>query len=199
MAKPIVVSLEGKHYSFSSTKVDRAKIYGIKKRAALDSQGRFCTRAALTSDGTHLVLTGMSAQGYFRQDGHLVGRQEMVGIAPDGKIVEQIPSTLGLAQYLDGPVDASEILGLGVESLYYLEPIEDCSELTAKLQAGEIYRFPINYAAGLEMETGFLISNDEGCFAIVGKPAQAQWIDSAALFEAVEVSEDTDDLDFESM
>jgi hypothetical protein len=199
MAKPIIVSLAGKNYSFSLVKVDRAKIYGVKKRAALDSQGRFCIRAALTSDGIHLLLTGTSAQGYFRQDGHLVGRQEMVGIATDGKIIEQIPSTLGSPQDLEGPVDASEILGLDVESLYYLEPIEDCSELIFKLQSGEIYRFSINYVAGLEMETGFLISNVEGCFAIVGKPAQISWIESAALFESIEAVEDVDDLDFESM
>ena len=199
MAKPIVVSLAGKGYSFSPIKVDRAKIYGIKKRAALDSQGRFCTRAALSSDGTHLVLAGMSAQGYFRQDGHLVGRQEMVGIDPNGKLVEQIPSTLGVTQALEGPVDASEILSLDIESLYFLEPIEECGELTAKLQAGEIYQFPINYSAGLEMEMGYLIANDEGCFSKVGKPAQMQWIESATLFESVEATEDADDLDFESM
>jgi len=199
MAKPIVVSLAGKDYSFSPTKVDRAKIYGFKKRAAIDAQGRFCTRASLTSDGAHLVLAGMSAQGYFRQDGHLVSRQEMVGIAPDGKVVESIPSTLGVSQSLEGPVDGSEILGLDVESLYFLDPIETASDLHGKLQAGEIYKFPINYTAGLEMETGYLLSNDEGCFAIVGKPAQLQWIESATLFETLELVEDADDLDFESM
>jgi hypothetical protein len=199
MAKPIIVSLTGKEYSFGPTKVDRAKIYGLKKRAALDDQGRFCTRASLSSDGTHLVLAGMSAQGYFRQDGQLVGRQEMVGISPDGNVVDSIPSTLGVSQVLEGPVDGSEILGLDVESLYFLEPSESANELLSKLQSGEIYKFHINYTAGLEMETGYLLANDEGCFAIVGKPAQMQWIESATLFEALEVVEDADDLDFESM
>jgi hypothetical protein len=46
---------------------------------------------------------------------------------------------------------------------------------------------------------GYLIANDEGCFAIVGKPLQMQWIESATLFESVEATEDADDLDFESM
>ena len=199
MAKPIVVSMSGKDYYFAPTKVDRSKIYGSKKRVALDPQGRFCTRAALSSDGTHLVLTGMSAQGYFRSNGLMVGRQEMVGLDPNGKVVESIPSTLGVSQALEGPVSGSEILALDVESLYYLDPLEFGCDLLAKLQAGEIYKFSINYTSGLELETAYLVSNDEGCFAIVGKPAPLNWIESATLFESVEVSEDADDLDFESM
>lgn len=199
MAKPIVVSMSGKDFTFAPTKIDRSKIYGSKKRVALDSQERFCYRAALSTDGIHLILAGMSAQGYFRANGVMVGRQEMVGLDLEGKVVDQIPSTLGVSQALEGPVSGSEILGLDVESLYYLEPIELGSDLLAKLQAGEIYKFPINYTAGLELETAYLLSNDEGCFAIVGKPAPLNWIESATLFESVEASEDADDLDFESM
>jgi len=199
MAKPIVVSISGKEHSFNPSKVDRTKIYGSKKRAALDSKGRFCNRAALSSDGAHLLLTGMTAQAYFKQDGYLVGRQEMVGIAPDGKIVEQIPSTLGVTQLLEGPVNPSELLSLDVESIYFLDPLEPANDLLVKLEAGEIYKFPINYTAGLEMETGYLVANAEGCFAIVGKPAQIQWIESATLFESAEAADDVDDLDFESM
>lgn len=199
MAKPIVASLSGKEYSFNLSKIDRTKIYGSKKRVALDSQGRFCTRAALSSDGAHLLLTGMTAQAYFKQDGHLVAKQEMVGITPDGKLVEQIPSTLGVAQNLEGPVNPSEVLSLEVESIYFLESIDPASELLDKLNSGEIYKLPINYSAGLDMETGYLMANDEGCFAVVGKPAQTQWIESATLFESVEATEDADDLDFESM
>ena len=65
MAKPIIVSLSGKEYSFSPTKIERTKIYGAKKRVALDAQERFCIRASLTSDGAHLMQSGMTAQGYF--------------------------------------------------------------------------------------------------------------------------------------
>jgi len=199
MAKPIVASLLGKEYSFNLSKIDRTMLYGSKKRVALDSKGRFCTRAALSSDGAHLLLTGMTAQAYFKQDGHLVARQEMVGVTPDGKLVEQIPSTLGVAQNLEGPVNPSEVLSLEVESMYFLESIDPASELLDKLNSGEIYKLPINYTAGLEIETGYLMANDEGCFAIVGKPAQTQWIESATLFESVEATDDADDLDFESM
>jgi len=199
MAKPIVASLSGKEYSFNLSKLDRAKIYGLKKRVALDSQGRFCTRAALSSDGAHLLLAGMTSQAYFGQDGHTVSRQEMVGIGQDGKIIEQIPSTLGVAQMLEGPVNPSELLRLDIESIYFLDPLEPANDLLVKLEAGEIYKLPINYTAGLEMETGYLLANEEGCFAIAGKIAQIQWIESATLFETVEAADDTDDLDFESM
>jgi hypothetical protein len=199
MAKLIVVSLADKQYSFSPIKVDRAKIYGVKKRVALDSQGRFCTRAILSTDGSNLILPGMTAQGYFKMNGQMIERKELIGIDSNGNIVPQIPSTLGISQVLEGPVESSEILGLDVESIYFLEPIEDYGELMIKLKAGEIYKFQINFTTGLEMEMGYLIANDEGCFAIVGKSVQTQWIESATLFESVEASEDADDLDFESM
>ena len=37
MAKPIVISYKGKESSFDHAKLDRAKLYGKKKRIALDS------------------------------------------------------------------------------------------------------------------------------------------------------------------
>jgi hypothetical protein len=49
------------------------------------------------------------------------------------------------------------------------------------------------------METAYLVGNDEGYFALVGKSTQIEWIESATLFEAVETTEPVDDLDFESM
>ena len=58
MAKPLVVSFGGVTASFAVTLVDRSKIYGSRKRVAIDAQGRDCTRAALSSDGaTRLLVT----------------------------------------------------------------------------------------------------------------------------------------------
>jgi hypothetical protein len=141
MAKPIIVSLSGKEYSFSPTKIERAKIYGAKKRVALDAQERFCIRASLTSDGVHLMQSGMTAQGYFKQDGQMVSRSEMQGIDPNGKVVETIPSTLGVTQHLEGPVNGSEVLNLEIESIYFAQPIDDEGPLHQKLKGGEIYKF----------------------------------------------------------
>lgn len=199
MAKPIIVSLSGKEYSFSPSKIERAKIYGAKKRVALDPKERFCIRASLTSDGAHLMQAGMTAQGYFKQDGQMVSRSEMQGIDPNGKIVETIPSTLGISQNLEGPVKGSEVLNLEIESIYFAQPMEEEGPLHQKLKKGDIYKFSMNYTAGLEMETAYLVGNDEGYFALVGKSTQIEWIESATLFEAVETSEPVDDLDFESM
>jgi hypothetical protein len=199
MAKPIIVSLSGKEYSFTPTKIERAKIYGAKKRVALDAQERFCIRASLTSDGAHLMQAGMTAQGYFKEDGQMVSRSEMQGIDFNGKVVETIPSTLGFPQALEGPVSGSEVLNLEIESIYFAQPLDEEGALHQKLKHGEIYKFSMNYSAGLEMETAYLVGNDEGYFALVGKPTQIDWIESATLFEAVETAEPVDDLDFESM
>jgi hypothetical protein len=69
MAKSIVVDRGGAVSSFDFTKVSRSKLYGRRRRMALDPSGRACTRASLTADGSLLILAGMTAQGYFDGEG----------------------------------------------------------------------------------------------------------------------------------
>ena len=64
MAKPIVVSLEGIESSFDHAKVERAQLYGARRRLPLDSTGEACIKAGLTTDGLYLLQAGMTAQGY---------------------------------------------------------------------------------------------------------------------------------------
>jgi len=200
MAKPVVLSMAGKDYSFDSVLVDRAKLYGIRKRLPIDSKGNPCLRASLTLDGANLLLSGMTAQGYFNASGVPVSRSEMVGLDAHGNKVELIPSTLGSPQILEGPVSPSEILDLEVESIFCLDPLDSSGDLLVQLQSGAVYKFPFNYTAGLEMETAYLVANDEAVFAIVGKPAVEDWIEEAAVYVPLESDDmDTDDLDFEAL
>jgi hypothetical protein len=200
MAKPIVVSIAGQEYSFDSVLVDRAKLYGVRKRLPIDSKGNPCMRASLTLDGATLLLSGMTAQGYFNTNGIPISRSEMVGLDAYGNKVEQIPSTLGASQALQGPVSPSEVLELEVESIFCLDPLDSNGDLLALLKSGAVYKFPFNYTAGLEMETAYLVANDEAVFAIVGKPAVEDWIEAAAVYVPLESDDtDTDDLDFEAL
>ena len=200
MAKPVIISLAGKDYSFDSVRIDRAKLYGVRKRLPIDAKGEPCVKASLTMDGANLLLSGMTAQGYFNSSGTPVSRSEMIGIDAQGKKVDQIPSTLGVAQSLDGPVSPSEILDLDIQSIFCLEPINVDDDFLSKLKSGVVYKFLFNYMAGLEMETAYLVANEEAIFALVGKSANTEWIEEAAIYIPLEGDDiDTEDLDFEAL
>ncbi len=177
MAKPVIVNRYIETLSFAPLKVVWARIYGSRKRIAVDATGASCSRAALTADGSQLLLSGMTAQAYFTPDGRWVARSEMVGLDADGNTVEIKPSTLGVPQDLEGPVEPAEILGFQVESIFYLEPEERSEEVLKALKAGAIYRFSFNYTAGFAVETAYLVANDEGVFALVGQPAIENWVE----------------------
>ena len=199
MAKPVMVTYGGNTVSFSPTRVDRSKIYGARKRIPVDGAGRPCVRAALTADGAQLLASGMTSQGYFTDDDRWVARNEMVGVDADGSQVEIKPSTLGVPQLAVGPVDPLEIMDLEVESVFLLEPELTAGGLLDKLQGGEIYKFPFNYSAGLEIEAAYLVANDVGVFALVGKPVVERWVEEGETFVPPEVADDSDDLDFEAL
>ena len=105
MAKPLMVSLGTEAFSFNLSEVERADLYGSRKRLPTDGNGRTCIRAALTQDGSLLIASGMSGQGYFNASGQYVPRGRLVGVNEQGAVVESQPSTLGLPQALEGPVE----------------------------------------------------------------------------------------------
>ena len=200
MAKPVILTSGSKQYSFDVARIDRAKLYGVRKRLPLDSTGGVCTKAALTLDGTNLLTSGMTAQGYFNFAGAPISRQDMVGIDLHGNKVDQVPSTLGSPQILEGPVDPSDVLSLDVESFFYLEPLDVEEEFLSELKSGNVYKFAFNYSAGLAVETAYLVGNEDGFFAIVGAIAPADWIEEGAVYIPVDdATADLDDLDFESL
>ena len=199
MAKPVILNFHGTEHSFVPTRVDRAKLYGVRKRIAVDSNGSTCTKAALTADGSTLITSGMTSQGYFAPGGRWVARNEMVGLDIDEQVVEIKPSTLGVAQPVEGPVDPVAVLGLDVESVFALEPEDIASTLVTSMKSGEIYRCAFNYAAGLEVEVAYLVANDEGVFALVGKPVDIAWSEQGAVFVAESTDDDVDDLDFDQL
>ena len=200
MAKQLVLSHGGTDLAFGLTKLERSKLYGARRRIAIDTQDRPCVRAALTPDGATLIVSGMTGQGYFAPDGRWIARGEMVGLDASGAVVESKPSTLGVAQPLEGPVDPRDVLRLDLASVYLLAPENHEAPLLAALKAGEVYRAPFNYTAGLEVESAYVVANDEGIFLLVGRPAEVAWAEHAVVFvpEATD-SDDADDLDFDQL
>jgi hypothetical protein len=200
MAKPLMVSLGSEVFSFSLSKVERADLYGSRKRLHTDGSGRTCLRAALTQDGSLLIASGMSGQGYFNTAGQFVPRGQLVGIDPLGLTVETQPSTLGLPQPLEGSVEPSRVLDLELLSVYLLAPEQESSALLDRLKGGEIFACSFNYATSLEVERAYLLSNDHGLFALVGKPVAVDWVEEGTRFAPpLEEAEASDDLDFEML
>lgn len=198
MAKPIIVSLGGVESRFDHEKLDRAKLYGKRQRQVLDPGGQRCERAELTRDGTLLVRSGMTAQGYFDEEGSWVPSSKLVGLGPDGQPLPPVASTLGESQKLTGPVPATDVLDLSVRSVYALNPEGLDPKLEAELKAGKIYKFTLCYRGGYQAETAFLVGNASGYFALVGSPSQTEWLElQTVATETVDDADDGDELDFE--
>ncbi len=200
MAKHVVVDLGGEVSSFDFSAVRREQLYGRRRRLALDASGEPCTRASILADGSLLLRSGMTGQGYFTPDLTWVSNREVEGVAVDGGPAPLVPSTLDVAQPLEGPIDAAEVLDLDVLAIYALTPAEVGAGLRDRMAAGEMFRFAFNYRDDFRAETAVLLANDNGTFALVGYPSQQVWDDlddEPEVAAPADDAADVDDLDFD--
>ena len=197
MAKEIVVNLGGKESTFSYRPVDRASLYGKRKRVLLDQNGEPCSRASLLEDGSLLIKSGMTAQGYYLSDGRSYKLAELEGFDLDGRSIDKVASTLGVAQSLE-EVTPEEALNISQQSFYALEASQIDDELKKSLDEGKIYRFAFNYREDYLAAQALLVSNENGLFAIVGQPVEHEWVSFQAVVDLPPESEDSEEeLDFE--
>ena len=199
MAKGRVLSLDGHVSSFQLEKIERARSYGVRRRLAVDDMGRTCSRAALTDDGQVLLRAGMTAQGWFDTDGRQIEQKAIGAEDADGRPLDLVPSTLGVEQSLVGPVDAREVLDVSLTAVYRVTPDELDEALARSLADGQFWRFAFNYRPDYRSETGYLVQNADGIFALVGTPAPARYLEPQAPPPPVDDDDDEGDLDFEMM
>lgn len=198
MAKQIILDSDLGEARFDFRKLDREKVYGKRTRVMLDNDGEPCSRASLTADGSLLIQAGMTAQGYFDEEGTWIENKDLVGIQ-DGVVLDLVPSTLGVSQKLT-PAKARDLLDSRIYAIYTLDPDEVPEALKARLEAGEIFSAPFNYRPDYRPEVSFIVHNDEGFFALVGNPAPPAWVElDLPASPAVEEEEDDfdDDIDFD--
>mgnify|MGYP005646162077 FL=1 len=198
MAKPISLSFSGKESHFDHVKLDRSKLYGKRKRVAYDSDGKECSRHSLTADGRLVIKSGMTAQGYFTDEGRWIPNKDLVGMDSTGKPIPLVPSTLGVVQELSTPCLPELLLDLKPTTVYMLDPSELDSALEEQLVKGSIFKFALNYRSDYQAETAFLLKNDQGYFCVVGNPTVSEWceLDKPAV-EVYQEDDDADDLDFD--
>ncbi len=200
MARQIVVERGGQQSAFDFAKVDRSKLYGRRRRVPLDPAGEPCARASLSEDGAVLVRAGMTAQGYYTDEGHWVPNGELVSLDEAGQPKEPVQSTLGHAQALKGPFGPERVLDLVPHALYALTPAEVDDALVVGLREGEVYELPFAYRTGYLEDTALLLANEDGeLFALVGRIVEPLWREAEERIPTVLEEDDDDhgDLDFE--
>lgn len=199
MGRALVLSYEGQTSRFAFQKVDRKKLYGVRKRIPMDPDGRPARRGSLTYDGSLVLQSGMTAQGYFDEQGLWWPSKELVGLDAEGEPVERHDSTLGKEVALEGPLSPTGLLDLRIQSVYALEPEEEGAldeGLKAALDAGQVFRFPFVYRAGYKSDEAWLVANDTGTYALVGRPTDAPWSELTRAVDPTDL-DDEDDLDDE--
>ena len=200
MAKTINVTWQGQEAVFNFKSVDRTALYGKRRRVAFDDSGEPCTRASLLSDGSLLLKSGMTGQGYFLPDGRWVAQGDLEGINSDGSPAELVPSTLGVPVPLEGPLSPEDVLDLKVETVYAMDPETLPDDLKGNLVSGDCYRFEFNFRPDYRAETAVLLANPEGVWALVGSPVSYTWSELGRAADVVTDAageDDSDDLDFE--
>jgi len=198
MAKTINVSFNGEKAVFGFRPIDRSALYGRRRRVAFDTEGNECSRASLLSDGSLLLQSGMTAQGYFLKDGTWVPQSDLTAISTDGKPLEIHSSTVGIEVELR-EVNPEEALSISFSNTYLLEAEEFSPKIKELLDSGKIFAFPFNVKDDYNLETGLLVGNESGYFALIGNKVDYQ---VCTLEQVATVSEDSsdssnDDLDFE--
>ncbi len=198
MAKTINLTYGPETAIFAYKPIDRTVLYGKRRRVAFDIDGKECTKASLLADGSLLIRSGMTAQGYFTEDDTWVPQSELEAINLDGTKPELFPATVG-ENVAAEKISAVEALSLRFDTTYSLEPEELPAGLKQELDSGSIFKFPFNPRADYQVETGILVSNENGYFALIGQEVQYQYSALSSVVSVVDeaASDSSDDLDFE--
>ena len=198
MAKTINIAYKGESAVFAYKPIDRGVLYGKRRRVPFDAEGNECAKASLLADGSLLIRSGMTAQGYFTPDKVWVPQGELEAINPDGSTPELFPATVG--ETVEATlITPTEALNLRFGTTYALEAEELSEGIKKELDAGSILTFPFNPRADYHVETGILVSNENGYFALIGEKVEYEFASLAAIASVTDeaASDNSDDLDFE--
>lgn len=198
MSRELLFAWRGDSVAFDHQRIERRQLYGAKRRIAIDAAGNPCTRVSMTMDGVTVLRPGMTAQGWFTEEGEQVESSEVVAVGTDGDPLALHPSTVGVEQQLEGPVKAIDVLDLAVEAVLLLTPRNLPEDLRAALDQGQVFRFTYCYRPDPMPSTGFLMSNQQGIFALIGRTTQLPWMTrEQAGDESAANAEDDGDVDFD--
>lgn len=206
MARLLQFDLGGEVSAFDLARLDRSKLYGRRRRVVVDDAGTECERGLLSEDGATLLPPGGVADLYLDDSFDVVERSVLRAVDDEGNAIPPVASTLGVTQPLTGPVPPARILDFVTPVVYQLDiPSEGGglgAGLAAALDRGEIFESRFAYRDGFEDQTVFLVKNEAGFFALVGRPTGFEMLRKATPPPAPATDDDDlfeDDLDFGMM
>ncbi len=197
MARQIVVSWGGATSSFDIARLNREKLYGRKRRLIVDEDGRECVAGMLTEDGSTLLPPGSTAELYLDDGFDVVERSALQAVDEEGNPVDSVSSTLGVEVTLE-KVDAARLLDHVTPVVYELAEADLDDGLRDELAAGAIFETRFNYRTSWADQACFLVGNEHGCFALVGRPAGFDFLepDAPPPAEGADGDPFADDFDF---
>jgi hypothetical protein len=200
MAKGMVFTLDGEEGCFGFTRVDREKLYGKKERIVVDESGLPCSAAWLTADGAALVPHGGAAHVYVDRNFETVERGLLRAVDERGDQLPTVPSTLGVAQPLVGPVAPERVLEHVTTTVYELYPESLGERLRERLASGEIFETRFNYREDYADSPMFLLQNEHGIFALLARDAGFGYLERDAAEPIDDAEQDeAEELDFGMM
>ena len=199
MARQLTFQFGGATFAFEMHKVDRDKLYGFKESEVLDDQGRPCELATLADDGCTLIGKGGTGIGYRSATGLWCDKKSLKPLDLEGREIQPVRSSFDAPIELTGSVDIETYLNHNLRSIYVLEPVDDASPLLDELKKGTIFSFSFSYRGGLEADTAFLLTGQDGSvFFAVGSETNLQFVglgQSLGLIEEEEdAAQDTEDI-----
>ena len=196
MARNIIVVHNKKESSFSFKKVDRASLYGQKKRIFLDEKEQVCSTAIVDNKSGLLVRSGDASSVYVDESFNFIEKQKLEAVDSDGKSVQKVESTLNVAQNLQ-KISENDLLDFDCSSYYALSEESLDPDLAKALESGDIFEFGFNYYADFQLETGILLKNEFGYVALIGLKTQPDWIENTNISgEKFESPDEDDEIDF---
>jgi hypothetical protein len=177
MARPLVLSLDGREFDVGIVKIDREKLYGKVEIEASDQKGNPAQLLILAPDGKTLIDKGGTALATVDENGDSISRTDLVAVDEDGQKIETVPSSFNQVNVLRR-ASVEDYLSQLVKSIYLIDTVEEADQkyLQDHVSAGLIYNFDFSYRGGTEYDNAFVIGNKSDAFMIVGKPAELEFV-----------------------
>ena len=190
MAKPLLFQLGETEFSVTLNKVDRSKLYGFKEVEAIDESEHVCELATLAGDGRTLIGRGGTGLGWIDADGSWCEKSELKPVDKDGQEIEPVASSFSAPIKLFDTATVEQYLEHNIRLVYALELEGEAGDVMEELKRGTIFTFPYSYRGGLEADTAFLLTNENGeAMMVVGNPTQLEFTGMQAPAVVVEEAE----------
>ncbi len=201
MAKALQFEGLGIDFSAEITKVDRKKLYGYSVVNVTDNEGKKCSLATLSDDGTHILPSGTTGLVKLDSKGNYLPKTDIQVIDAEGNLAEKKSSSFNQPVTLRKAEGIEDYLDLNVKSIYQLSLEDDVITTVRKiLDEHKVLQFEFAYRDAYNEDDAFLISTKEAIFMVIGTKVEFDYLSLENIEpDTDDEEEDEDDLDFAMM